>query len=282
MELSPLFTAFSPGCGWEVLPLPQRSHGKLSLPLFKRAPKEGMDVTHPWLQLNPAPVIWPPWAFVSSSVNGRKAMTNLDSILKSTDNTLPTKVCIVRAMVFPVIMYRCENWTIKKAECQRMDAFKLWCWRRLLKVPWTARTSNQSIIKEFNPEYSLDGLMLKLKLQYFGHLMWRTDSLEKTPMLAGKDWRQEEKGMTEVGWHHWLSAQEFELWEMVKDREAWRAAFHGVGVRHVQLSDWTTVNADDHSTYLWTLWLLGWLQLPFVKYSEHCLGIVKVLYLLSR
>ena len=102
---------------------------------------------------------------------GRKAMTNLDSVLKSRDITLPTKVCIVKAMVFPVVMYSCESWTIKKAECQRIDAFKLWCWRRLLKVPWTARRSNQSILREINPEYSLEGLMLKLKLQYFGHLM---------------------------------------------------------------------------------------------------------------
>ena len=161
-------------------------------------------------------------------------MPKLDHVLKSIDITLLTKVCIVRAMVFPVIRYWCESWTIKKAECQRMDAFKLCCWRR---VPWIARRSNQSIIKELNPEYSLEGLMLKLKLQYFGHLMQRTDLLEKTLMLAGKDWRREEKGMTEVGWHHWLSAHEFELWEMVKDREAWRAAFNGVGVRHVQLSD---------------------------------------------
>jgi len=113
----------------------------------------------------------------------RKAMTSLDSILKSRDTTLPTKVHLVKAMVFPVVMYGCESWTIKKAECQRMDAFELWCWRRLLRIPWTARKSNQSILKEINPEYSLEGLMLKLKLQYFGHLMWRTDSLEKTGML---------------------------------------------------------------------------------------------------
>ena len=116
----------------------------------------------------------------------RKAMTNLDNILKSRDITLPTKVCIVKAMVFPVIMYRCESSTIKKAECRRIDAFELWCWKRALRVPWTARRSNQSILKEINPEYSLEGLMLKLKLQYFGHLMRRTDSLEKKPD-AGKD-----------------------------------------------------------------------------------------------
>ena len=142
---------------------------------------------------------------------GRKATTNLDSILKSRDITLPTKVCRVKAMVSPVVMYGCESWTIKKVECKRIDAFELWCWRRLLRVPWTARRSNQSILKEISPKYSLEGLMLKLKLQYFGHLMWRTDSLEKTLML--EDWRQGEKGMTEdemVGWHHWLDGHEFE------------------------------------------------------------------------
>ena len=115
---------------------------------------------------------------------GRKAMTNLDRILQSRDITLPTKVHLVKAMVFPVVMYGCESWTIKKAECQRIGAFELWCWRRLLRVPWTARRSKQSILKEINPEYSLEGLMLKLKLQYFGHLMWRADSLEKTLMLG--------------------------------------------------------------------------------------------------
>ena len=114
----------------------------------------------------------------------RKVMTNLDSILKSRDITLPTKVCLVRAMFSPVVMYGCESWTIKRAECQRIDAFELWCWRRLLRVPWTARRSNQSIVKEISPEYSLEGLMLKLKLQYFGHLMRRTDSFEKTLMLG--------------------------------------------------------------------------------------------------
>ena len=115
---------------------------------------------------------------------GKKAMTNLDSILKSRDLSLPTKVCLVKAMVFPVVMYGCESWTIKKAECWRIDAFELWCWRRLLRVPWTTRRANQSIIKEISPEYSLEGLMLKLKLQYFGHLIQRTDSLEKTLMLG--------------------------------------------------------------------------------------------------
>ena len=134
---------------------------------------------------------------------GRKVMSNLDSILKSRDITLPTKVHLVKAMVFPVVMYGCESWTTKKAEHRRIDAFKLWCWRRLLRVPWTARRSNQSILKEISPGCSLEGLILKLKLQYFGHLMRKIDSLEKTD--AGRDWGQEEKGMTEderAGWHH--------------------------------------------------------------------------------
>ena len=142
---------------------------------------------------------------------GRKVMTNLDSILKSSDITLPTKVHLVKTMVFPVVMYECESWTIKKAECQRMDAFELWCWRRLLRVPWTARRSNQSILKEISPGCSLGGLMLKLKLPSFGHLMWRADSLEK--ILTRKDWSQEEKRTAKdemIGWHHWLSGHEFE------------------------------------------------------------------------
>ena len=137
--------------------------------------------------------------------------TNLDSISKSRDITLPTKVHLVKARVFPVVMYGCESWTIKKDEQQRTDAFELWCWRKLLRVPWTARRSNQSILKEINPKYSLEGLMLQLKLQYFGHRMQRTDSLKKTD--AGKDWRQEKKGTTEkemTGWHHWLNGHEFE------------------------------------------------------------------------
>ena len=143
---------------------------------------------------------------------GRKVMTNLDSIFKSRDITLPTKVCLVKAMDFPVVMYGCESWTVKKAECRRIDAFELWYWRRLLRVPWTARRSNQSILKEISPGCSLEGLMLKLKLQYFGHLMQRVDSLEKTLMLGGI-WGQEEKGMTEdemAGWHHRLDGHEFE------------------------------------------------------------------------
>ena len=142
---------------------------------------------------------------------GRKVMTNLDSIFKSRDITLPTKVHLVKAMVFPVVMYGCESWTVKKAECQRIDDFELWCWRRLLQVPWTARRSNQSILKEISPGISLEGMMLKLKPQYFGHLMRRVDSLEKTD--AGRVWGQEEKGTTEdemAGWHHQLDGHEFE------------------------------------------------------------------------
>ena len=130
---------------------------------------------------------------------GRKAMTNLDSLLKSRDITLLTKVCLVKAMVFPVVMYGCESWTIKKAECRRTDAFELWCWRRLLRVPWTARRSNQSILKEISPGISLEGMMLKLKLQYFGHLMRRTDSLEKTLML-GKIEGRRRRGRQGMRW----------------------------------------------------------------------------------
>ena len=143
---------------------------------------------------------------------GRKVMINLDSILKSREVTLPTEIHLVMAMVFPVVMYGCESWTIKKAEHCIIDAFELWCWRRLLRVPWTARRSNQSILKEISPEYSLEGLFLKVILQYFGHLMRKNWLIWKDPD-AGKDWRQEEKGTTEdemVGWHHWVNGDEFE------------------------------------------------------------------------
>ena len=167
----------------------------------------------------------------------------LDSILKSRDITLPEKVHLVKAMVFPVVMYGCESWTIKKAEHRRIDAFELWCWRRLFRVPWTARRSNQFILKEISPEYSLEGLMLKLKLQYFGYLMWRTDSLEKTLMLGkieGGRRRGRQRRLDGIIDSGDMSLSQ--LQELVTDREAWCGAVHGVTKSRTWLSDWTELS----------------------------------------